>query len=204
MRDKRVKASSKAALLFMSAVLICFVPHAGVTGDQEENLLAQAAKRNYRGAGEYLGNKHRDPGGRFYIYPPAQWWKDVESRDFLARFSSRDYHAFMMIQAVHVSGGEPVRLDRDFTEFIHDKNKEVKESIPSYKVLSNRRVTLNKEGAYRTEATFQAGPNPVLINIYYIPVGTKIYMLSTVSPEKELRKWEPVFRASINTFTILE
>jgi hypothetical protein len=159
-------------------------------------LLAQAP------SGAHLGDTWSDPQIGFAINPPAQWYQSTRNRRFAVRFSDRRYQSFIMVDVVPVDS--KVTLDKEFRVFINDKNKEVKETIPSFQVLGNRAVSVNRVAGYRTEATFKAGPNGVFMSIYYVPSNTRIFMITTVCPEATLRQWEPVFKASVATFTILE
>lgn len=164
----------------------------------EPLLLAQAG---YRG-GAYLGNLYEDREKMFSIQPPAQWFLDRKNPRYAVKFSARNYEAFIMVDVIPVD--EPVKIDDRFRKFINEKNKEVKETIPSFQVISNLPTVINRLPAYVTEAAFEAGTNRALISIHYVPGKTKIFMITTVCPEATVKNWEKVFQASVNTFTVLE
>ncbi|HUT51784.1 MAG TPA: hypothetical protein VM658_00190 [bacterium] len=168
-------------------------------------LLAQVTSypRGASDAAKYLGDVHQDQANGFSIRPPAQWWLDAKNPRFAVMFADRGYQAYVIVDVVKIPGD--ARMDRDFLKFIAEKNKEVKEMIPSFSVLSNRTARLGRgTAAYRTEATFQAGPNTVLMNIYYVSGKSKVFMITTVCPEATARTWEPLFQACLATFTPLD
>jgi hypothetical protein len=168
-------------------------------------MLAQAVTSQPRGAEvneALLGDQYINQKDRFTIRPPAQWWMDERNPRFAVKFSSRTYEAFIIIDVVTVPGA--ARMDEEFQKFINQKNKEVKEYIPGYQALSNRAVKVGNLIAYRTESSFQAGPNKVLMNVYYTNSKNKIFMITTVCPEATARKWEPFFTASLATFVPLQ
>jgi len=192
-----------ALLLLAAAAATAAGPGRGLyakTGTEGKTLYAQA-RRSYDTA-RYLGNEYTDRNSGFSIKPPGQWFLDNRTRKFAVRFSSRNYHAFIMIDLVVAP--TPVELNREFADFIHQKNNEIKAAIPSFEVISNRYITVNHDKAYKTEAAFTAGVNRVFMNVYYIPYGNRIYLISTACPEAELRGWEPILEASVQTFRVLD
>lgn len=162
--------------------------------------LAQATYRR-GGASAYLGEVYEDRETGFSMRPPAQWYLDRKNPRYAVKFSARNYEAFIMVDTIALPG--PIKIDNEFKKFINEKNKEIKETIPSYQVLNNRPIAVNKQPAYLTEAAFVAGPNRALINVYYIASGGKLFMVTTVCPEATVRNWEKIFQASIDSFTLL-
>lgn len=164
--------------------------------------LAQATPRNRPGGSGYLGDLYSDRENGFSIYPPAGWLLDNKDRRFAVKFTDWKYQAFILIDTIKTDS--EISIDKEFIKFIREKNNDVKEQIPSFTVSMNRQTTLNRSKAYRTEAAFKAGPNQVLMNIYYVPSKTKIYMITTVCPEATVRNWEPLFNASLATLVIMD
>jgi hypothetical protein len=150
----------------------------------------------------YLANVHVDRTNKFSIRPPTQWWKSTRSRKYAVKFSSRNYKAFIIVDVIKT--GEEVEIDSDFIAFIQKKNKEIAERVPSFKVRDNRSTKVNGQDAYRTNATFRAGKNKAVMKIYYVPGKTRLYMITTVTPEFTNQQWLPYLRASVNTFKVLE
>ncbi len=150
----------------------------------------------------YLANVHVDRTNKFSIRPPTQWWKSSRSRKYAVKFSSRNYKAFIIVDVINT--GKEVEIDGDFIAFIQQKNQEIAERVPSFKVRNNRSTEVNGQDAYRTNATFKAGKNTAVMKIYYVPGKTRLYMITTVTPEFTNQQWLPYLRASINTFKALE
>jgi hypothetical protein len=185
------------------ARLIAALCLAMAAGGAPRGIMAQADSHPRGSAARYLGDVYRDDANAFSIRPPAQWWLDNKSARFTVMFADRSYQAYVIVDVVKLPAD--AKIDQDFQKFINQKNKEVKDTIPSFSVLSNRLVKLGRGAtAYRTEATFQAGPNTVLMDIYYIPGKAKVFMITTVCPEPTIRTWDPIFQASLATFSPLE
>ncbi|MFO8055811.1 MAG: PsbP-related protein [bacterium] len=153
-------------------------------------------------SGSYLAPAHVDRSNKFSIKPPAHWWKSTRSRKYAVKLSSRNYKAFIIINVTETEG--EVKIDRDFIRFIQEKNKEIAEQVPGFKVRGNRKVEINGQDGYRTHATFRAGENKAVMKIYYVPGKSRLYMITTVCPEFTHQQWLSYFRASVNTFTIIE
>lgn len=153
-------------------------------------------------SGSYLAPAHVDRSNKFSIKPPAQWWKSSRSRRYAVKFSSRNYKAFIIIDATKTE--DEVKIDRDFIRFIQEKNKEIADEVQGFKVRDNRKVEVNGQDGYRTHATFRAGENKAVMKIYYLPGKSRLYMITTVCPEFTHQQWLPYLRASVNTFTIIE
>ena len=165
--------------------------------------LAQAGSSYPRNpSSAYLGEYYRDQDKGFTIRPPGQWLLNKRHPRFAVMFSSMAYDAYIIVDVLPVP--TPVLIDKEFTKFISEKNKEVKSTIPSFQVLSNRKVKLKGLSGYRTDAVFTAGPNRVLMSIYYIPAKTRIFMITTICPEATAQQWEPLLDSSLRTFSPLE
>ena len=154
------------------------------------------------GAGQYLGDEYLDRPRGFSLRPPAGWWLEHDHPSFLVKFSERNYEAFIIVDEVKTP--TPIKLDQEFLDLVLKQNQEVKKTMPGFQVIGNRPVRLNRASAYRTEAVFPAGPNKVLLNIYYVPAKTRVFMIMTICPEAAARRWDPLFEASTSTFTVFE
>ena len=201
---KRKKRGAALALLTALALLPVTIAAGPSTGPHI--LIAQAVTSQPRDTSDgeaFLGDLYTDPKNGFSIRMPAHWYLDKKNPHFALRLASQNpsYEAFIIIDVVQVPG--PVRMDEEFQKFINQKNKEVKENIPGYQTFANRAAKVGNLFAYRTDATFQAGPNKILMSIYYVNGQNKIFMITTISPEASFRKWEPLFSASLSTFTLL-
>lgn len=200
-----MKKYMRHIISFSFLIALVVFPAQFNAGESHGGYLAQAVSSRPRGnssSSKYLTDAHQDMKNGFEINPPAGWYKDVKGRRHLVRFSSTSYNAFIMIDLVPASSG--IRLDREFTKFITQKNREVKKALPGFAVQSNRSVKLGGLDAYRTEAVFKAGPNPILMSIYYVPSKAGIFMITTICPEAIARHWGPVLSASVKTFTTIE
>jgi len=103
--------------------------------------------------GTKLGDYYRDPGNGFAIRPPINWYQGSRGGKFLIKFSSPDLKAFIIIDQVRLP--TPVQFDAAFADFVNLKNREVAASVPSFRVISNRKMDLNnKVSAYHTAAVF--------------------------------------------------
>ncbi len=145
-----------------------------------------------------LGGAYEDKNRGFSISPPGGWYVDSKTRRFAVRFSSRDYHAFMTVDVIDT--GEAVRIDREFARFVNDRNKEVKNTFGGFKVIANTKTRINSQSAYHTEASFQAGPNLVMMDIYYVAGADRLYMIATTYPELESRTYQKLLERSVKTF----
>ena len=149
----------------------------------------------------YLDQKeYVSQSGGFSIHPPARWWASESNSNYLAKFSEPGYEAYIIIDSFKLNA--PIHLDDDFIDYVGQQNSQVKKTMPGFTVMSNRAVRVNGVSAYRTEAIFQAGPNKALLSIYYVPSSTRMFMVMTICPEVTARKWDPIFTASVQTFTI--
>lgn len=200
-----MKKHLRPIITFSILIAAAVFPAEFNAGESRGDYLAQAASsraRGYSSSNKYLTESHRDLKNGFEINPPAGWYKDVRGRRHLVRFSSTSYDVFIMIDLVPVSSR--ISLDREFTKFINEKNREVKKALPGFGVQSNRKVKLRGQYAYRTEAVFKAGPNPVLMSIYYVPSKTGVFMITTICPEALALRWGPVLSSSVKTFATIE
>ena len=185
------------------AGLMAVLVLAMAAGGSPRGLMAQASSHPRGSDAQYLGDVYRDDANAFSIRPPAQWWLDNKSQRYAVMFTDRTYQAYEIVDVIKLAAD--AKMDPAFQKFITEKNQEVKDTIPSFSVLSNRLVRLGGGiTAYRTEATFQAGPNIVLMDIYYILGKAKIFMITTVCPQATVRNWDQIFQASVNTFTPLD
>ena len=167
-------------------------------------LLAQNAsnRRDLKNMGVNLGNLVTDKKNGFSIRPPAAWWMDTRNSRFLVKFSQQNYEAFIIVDMVSTETN--VKIDREFKKWVNEKNKEVKATIGSYAVLSNKNIIVNGRTWYRTEASFRAGQNKVLMDVYYVPGPKKIFMITTMCPEAtSAQKWDKLLEGSVSTFTVL-
>ncbi len=195
-------STSRVCLL---GIIICFlltVSQAGKTRTGPSSPGLQITPVLIAQADNYLASPHVDRANKFSIRPPLQWWKSTRSRRFALKLSSRNYKAFILVDVIKTEG--KVEIDRDFLLFIRKKNREIADRVPSFDIKDNRHLEVNGREAYRTHATFMAGQNEAVIKIYYIPGKTRLYMITTVSPEFTNQRWLPYLRASVNSFTILE
>lgn len=156
--------------------------------------------RSSADASQYLGPAYVSQQYGFSIRPPARWWMSDSVSGFMVKFSETAYEAYILIDAIKLP--EAIKLDRDFIEYVHKQNSEVKKTMPAFTVVSNRAVRVNGVSSYRTEAIFQAGPNRCLLSIYYVPAGTRLFMIMAVCPELTARKWDPILTASVGSFTV--
>ena len=163
-------------------------------------LRAQTPRASGGEGTQYLGPVYVSQQHGFSIRPPARWWMSDSVSGFLVKFSETAYEAYILIDAIKLPA--PIKLDRDFVEYVSKQNSEVKKSMPAFTVVSNRAARVNGVSSYRTEALFQAGPNQALISIYYIPAGSRLFMIMTICPEVTARKWDPILSSSVNTFTV--
>ena len=163
-------------------------------------VLAQTPRASDNDARAYLGPEYVSQNNGFSLRPPARWWASESSRDFLAKFSEPSYEAYIIIDSFKLTA--PVKFDADFVDYVDRQNSEVKKTLPGFTVMANRAVRVNGVSAYRTEAIFQAGPNKALLTIYYVPGPARMFMVMTICPDVTARKWDPIFTASVQTFTI--
>lgn len=171
-----------------------------LSGARGPLLLAQAGAAA-RGSTR-LADYYRDPGNGFAIRPPNGWYQGSRGGKFLVKFSSPDLKASIIIDLVKLP--TPIQFNSAFADFVNAKNREVAAAVPSFRVISNRNVNLNnKVAAYRTAAVFAAGQNRALMNIYYIPVQNRLFMISTVYPEAAAAAYENLILSSIATFSLI-
>jgi len=168
---------------------------------EEDDTIYLAQYRRGAPAPGLSTDTYTDRKNGYSIIPPGGWYQDSKTRRFLVRFSSRDYHAFLMVDAVPVE--KEVKLDTELIDFITAQTDQVKKKINTFQVLNSANTTLNRQPAYLTEASFTAGPNLVLMNIYYIPAGKVVYMVTFTYPEAEKNLYERVLKSSAGTFAVL-
>jgi hypothetical protein len=190
--------------LLLMAFCLSAVFISGKAPADDEILLAQNAsnRRDLNNLGVNLGNIVIDKKNGYSIRPPAAWWMDTRSKRFLVKFSEKSYEAFIIVDAV--STEDDVKIDRDFKKWVNEKNREVKKTMGSYSVLSNKSINVQGRSWYRTEATFKAGANQVLMNVYYVSGNKKIFMITTMCPElTSAQKWDKLLESSVSTFSVL-
>ncbi len=187
-----------AALMAMAAVTPP-ISRSGAASYPEVELAQAAYRRDPSDTSRYLGEIHSDDQKGYSIRPPAQWYKVVKGSRFDVKFSSQEYDAFIMVN--HVDAEGEIKIDREFSKFIKEKNQAVKERVPSMRVLSDFPGKIGGVKGWRTEMVFQAGSNRILMNVYYVPHKNRLWIITTMCPELNAsRKWVGVISASVDTF----
>jgi hypothetical protein len=141
---------------------------------------------------------YEDRTHKFSLRVP-KGWEQATNGPYLVRFFDKSYQAFLIVDVVEVDS--EVKIDKAFARFIDDKNEEVKRSIPSFKVLQNQATTVSMYPCYHTIALYQSGPNNILMEIFYVPIKKRIFMLTTICPEEVAPRWAADFSMAVNSLT---
>jgi len=152
--------------------------------------------------GARFGKLYSDTGAGFAIRPPSGWYYLNKSRSYHVRFYDKNYEAFIIIDSTPTDGR--VMIDDEFEDFIKVQNNKIKHSVPSFKVVETRLVSVNGQRSLRTKATFKAGSNKVGMKIYYLPAEDQVFILTTICPLAASSSWDRVFNETLGTFTLLE
>jgi len=194
----------KVTLLAASLTLLCASAAGGPGGTRERGgpspdslLVAQA-----RTGRAPLGNTYLDRNNKFSIRPPAQWWLDNRDRTIAVKFSSRDHQAFIIIDTAPLppAGTTPA----EFIKLLDRQNKEVAARVPTFSFSPAVAVTVNQRAAYLSRASYRVGQNIILMDTYYVPGKTRLYMIINICPDRNKTIWSPYFNASVQSFTVLE
>ena len=148
------------------------------------------------GAGPYQNAK-----AGFKILPPPDW-TNKGAGGHLVMFSDKSYQAFIFIDLI--VSPDAVFIDNDFKAFVDKKNDEVKKRVPSYKIITNRPNDVGHLPGFVTEASYQAGPETMVMSIFYVPSNKKIFIITAICPQQTGRAWRDLMLRSVNTFDLLE
>jgi hypothetical protein len=147
------------------------------------------------GAGPYQNAK-----AGFKILPPSDW-TSKSTGGHLVMLSDKSYQAFIFIDLV--VSPDAVFIDGEFKAFVDKKNDEVKKRVPSYKIVNNRPTDVGHLPGFVTEATYQAGPETMVMSVFYVLSGKKIFILTAICSQETAGVWRDQLLRSINTFGLL-
>jgi len=136
----------------------------------------------------------------FSIRPPAGWWVDQYSKNYVVKFTDSNYEAFIFVDVIPVPGA--VEVDSAFRQLVEQKTKSVEDSIGGFHPDYQNYTTFQGKTAFETRATFLAGLNTVRLHVLYVPAAGRIFQITSVCEDRLARFWSVIFETSIATFTL--
>ncbi len=158
--------------------------------------------RNYKSISHALDTPVVDYESGFSIRPPADWVIDKDDSDFTMKISDPGQEAFIFIDVIYFE--TDVIIDKDFRKFLEQKNRSVKGSVNSYFIEQYRSTNFKGKDAIESKVKFMAGNNVINMNIIYFVSGRKLFMITTICQRRLDKFWDPLFKKSLLTFSIIE